>query len=60
ANETHVAELEARASSLAAANARVHRSHDALLADAFHAEDLLCAAAERVRRSRGAVFPVTA
>lgn len=48
-----VSELEAHASALAVLNDRLNRSRDALVDDAFTAEDLLCAAAERMRRSRG-------
>jgi len=48
-----VSELEAQASALAVVNDRLTRSRDALVDDAFTAEDLLCAAAERMRRSRG-------
>lgn len=53
AKETRVSELEAHASTLAAANGRLSRSREALIDDAFNAEDLLCAATDRMRRSRG-------
>lgn len=53
ATERRVSELEAHTSTLTAANDRLSRSREALIGDAFNAEDLLCAAADRMRRSRG-------
>ncbi|MEM7518445.1 MAG: hypothetical protein AAF368_16170, partial [Planctomycetota bacterium] len=61
ASETRVSELEAQTSSLTALNGRITRARDALVDDAFNAEDLLCAAAERMRRSRtGLLLPTGA
>lgn len=52
ASEARVSELEAQASTFSAANARLSQARDALVDDAFNAEDLLSAAADRMRRSR--------
>ncbi|CAM9584955.1 unnamed protein product [Scytosiphon promiscuus] len=54
-SQSRAFELEARVSSLTAANGRLSRYQDALVDDAFQAEDLLCAAADGMRRSRTAV-----
>lgn len=60
ARDARISELEAQEKALTEARERLSRSQDALTDDAFHAQDLLRAAAHRMRRSRaerGAVAP---
>lgn len=60
ARDARISELEAQEKALTEVRERLSRSRDALTDDAFHAQDLLRAAAHRMRRSRaerGAVAP---
>lgn len=52
ARDAHISELEAQEKALTEARERLNRSRDALTDDAFRAQDLLCAAAHRMRRLR--------